>query len=197
MRRLLVLLAFVLLVLPAQAGAGTVFLIDGRGWGHGVGMSQYGARGYAEAGWGYQRILKHYYRGTKLQARPRQAGARPARRGQGGREDRLFEAVQGRRRTRQGAKAEARDAERRRREARAAPLAAPLRPRRGAAPPRRRRVPRHAARPQARRQARRSSTGSRSTATCAGSSRGRCRTTGIPRRCAPRPSSRAPMRSRR
>ena len=64
MRRLLVLLAFVLLALPAQAGAGTVFLIDGRGWGHGVGMSQYGARGYAEAGWGYQRILKHYYRGT-------------------------------------------------------------------------------------------------------------------------------------
>ena len=75
MRRLLVLLAFVLLCLPSQAGAGTVFLIDGRGWGHGVGMSQYGARGYAEAGWGYQRILKHYYRGTKLQLVP----ARPVR----------------------------------------------------------------------------------------------------------------------
>ena len=64
-----------LLALPAQAGAGTVFLIDGRGWGHGVGMSQYGARGYAEAGWGYQRILKHYYRGTELQLVP----ARPVR----------------------------------------------------------------------------------------------------------------------
>ena len=74
MRRLL-LLALVLLGLPAHAGAGTVFLIDGRGWGHGVGMSQYGARGYAEAGWGYQRILKHYYRGTKLQLVP----ARPMR----------------------------------------------------------------------------------------------------------------------
>ena len=60
MRRLLVLLAFALLCLPAHAGAGTVFLIDGRGWGHGVGMSQYGARGYAQAGWHYQRILKHY-----------------------------------------------------------------------------------------------------------------------------------------
>ena len=70
MRRLLVLLAFVLLALPAQAGAGTVFLIDGRGWGHGVGMSQYGARGYAEAGWGYQRILKHYYRGTAVKLVP-------------------------------------------------------------------------------------------------------------------------------
>jgi len=70
MRRLLVLLAFVLLALPAQAGAGTVFLIDGRGWGHGVGVSQYGARGYAEAGWGYQRILKHYYRGTAVKLVP-------------------------------------------------------------------------------------------------------------------------------
>ena len=71
MRRLLVLLTFVLLLcLPAQASAGTVFLVDGRGWGHGVGMSQYGARGYAEAGWGYQRILKHYYRGTTVQLVP-------------------------------------------------------------------------------------------------------------------------------
>ncbi len=75
MRRLLLFLALVLLVLPTQAGAGTVFVIDGRGWGHGIGMSQYGARGYAEAGWGYQRILRHYYRGTKLQAVP----ARPVR----------------------------------------------------------------------------------------------------------------------
>ena len=75
MRRLLVLFAFVLLCLPAQAEAGTVFLIDGRGWGHGVGMSQYGARGYAQAGWRYERILKHYYRGTKLRLVP----ARPVR----------------------------------------------------------------------------------------------------------------------
>ena len=75
MRRSLVLFAFVLLCLPARAEAGTVFLIDGRGWGHGVGMSQYGARGYAQAGWRYERILKHYYRGTKLQLVP----ARPVR----------------------------------------------------------------------------------------------------------------------
>jgi stage II sporulation protein D len=75
MRRLLLLSALVLLGLPAQASAGTVFLIDGRGWGHGIGMSQYGARGYAEAGWGYERILAHYYRGTRLQLVP----ARPVR----------------------------------------------------------------------------------------------------------------------
>ncbi len=63
------------LCLPASAGAATTFLIDGRGWGHGIGMSQYGARGYAEAGWGYERILKHFYRGTTLQPLP----ARPVR----------------------------------------------------------------------------------------------------------------------
>ena len=69
MRRLLILGGLVL-CLPPQAGAGTTFLIDGRGWGHGIGMSQYGARGYAEAGWGYERILKHYYRGTALELVP-------------------------------------------------------------------------------------------------------------------------------
>jgi stage II sporulation protein D len=74
MRRLL-LLSAVALCLPAPASAGTVFLIDGRGWGHGIGMSQYGARGFAEAGWGHQRILAHYYRGTQLRVVP----ARPVR----------------------------------------------------------------------------------------------------------------------
>ena len=75
LRRLLLALGVVVLSLPAQAGAGTLFMVDGRGWGHGVGMSQYGARGYAEAGWGYQRILAHYYRGTELRVVP----ARPVR----------------------------------------------------------------------------------------------------------------------
>jgi stage II sporulation protein D len=74
MRRPFVLLAL-LLCLPAPASAATVFLIDGRGWGHGIGMSQYGARGYAQAGWRYGRILRHYYPGTELQAVP----ARPVR----------------------------------------------------------------------------------------------------------------------
>ncbi len=69
MRRLLVLLALALLW-AAPASAGTTFVIDGRGWGHGIGMSQYGARGYAQAGWGYARILAHYYRGTRLQVVP-------------------------------------------------------------------------------------------------------------------------------
>ena len=74
MRRFLFILA-VGLCLPATAGAGTLFLIDGRGWGHGVGMSQYGARGFAQAGWSHQRILAYYYRGTELRILP----ARPVR----------------------------------------------------------------------------------------------------------------------
>ena len=64
MRRLFLTCALALSC-AAPAGAGTLFLIDGRGWGHGIGMSQYGARGYAESGWPYSRILAHYYRGTE------------------------------------------------------------------------------------------------------------------------------------
>src|SRR5215207_3126964 len=44
----------------------TVYTFQGRGWGHGVGMSQYGARGQAIAGRGAAAILRHYYRGTRL-----------------------------------------------------------------------------------------------------------------------------------
>lgn len=54
------------LVVPAVATAGTVFLLDGRGWGHGVGMSQWGAEGYARHGYSYKRILAHYYPHTQL-----------------------------------------------------------------------------------------------------------------------------------
>ncbi len=54
------------LALPAVASAGTVFLLDGRGWGHGVGMSQWGAEGYARHRYGYKQILADHYRGTTL-----------------------------------------------------------------------------------------------------------------------------------
>src|SRR6188508_2799739 len=69
MLRLLLVIAAACALAP-QADAGTLFLIDGRGWGHGVGMSQYGADGYAHAGWGYRRILEHYYTGTQLRVVP-------------------------------------------------------------------------------------------------------------------------------
>ncbi len=44
----------------------TVLMISGHGYGHGLGMSQWGAAGYAEHGLAYDRILAHYYPGTVL-----------------------------------------------------------------------------------------------------------------------------------
>lgn len=41
-------------------------MVSGRGWGHGVGMSQYGAYGMANAGHTHDEILAHYYSGTEL-----------------------------------------------------------------------------------------------------------------------------------
>lgn len=41
-------------------------IITTRGYGHGVGMSQYGAKGMAENGYNYQQILRHYYQGISL-----------------------------------------------------------------------------------------------------------------------------------
>lgn len=41
-------------------------LAIGRGYGHGVGMSQWGAHGLAQRGQTYDQILRHYYRGTEL-----------------------------------------------------------------------------------------------------------------------------------
>jgi len=42
------------------------FVIDGGGFGHGIGMSQYGAYGMASQGSSYRDILAHYYQGTTL-----------------------------------------------------------------------------------------------------------------------------------
>ena len=43
-----------------------VFVFKTFGWGHGVGMSQWGACYYADAGYTYDQILRHYYTGTTL-----------------------------------------------------------------------------------------------------------------------------------
>ncbi len=51
-------------------GARPIFFITGHGWGHGLGMSQYGAYGYALHGWTYDRIVKHYYTGVILGQSP-------------------------------------------------------------------------------------------------------------------------------
>ncbi|MBU1487467.1 SpoIID/LytB domain-containing protein [bacterium] len=42
---------------------------EGNGWGHGVGMSQWGARDMASLGYTYQDILKHYYKGVEIEKR--------------------------------------------------------------------------------------------------------------------------------
>lgn len=55
-----------LLVAAAPAQADSTFQIDGGGDGHGIGMSQYGAYGYALHGKDYRFILSHYYKGTTL-----------------------------------------------------------------------------------------------------------------------------------
>ncbi len=52
------------------AAGAPVFVITGRGWGHGVGMSQWGANGFARRGTDYRRILAHYYRGTAIGRAP-------------------------------------------------------------------------------------------------------------------------------
>ncbi|MGE5474564.1 MAG: SpoIID/LytB domain-containing protein [Ignavibacteriales bacterium] len=43
------------------------FKISGRGWGHGVGMSQVGAIGMANTGFDYQQILEWYFKGTIIE----------------------------------------------------------------------------------------------------------------------------------
>lgn len=83
--------AFVLAVVVAAAGAAAVgaggssaapaspavsalsapvFVLTGGGYGHGVGMSQYGAFAQATAGRSYREILAFYYRGTTLAPSP-------------------------------------------------------------------------------------------------------------------------------
>lgn len=79
MRRMLFALTGLGLALAVSAPAGirapaptpaavtaTTFLVSGRGWGHGVGMSQYGALGYAQEGWTFDQILAHFYTGAEL-----------------------------------------------------------------------------------------------------------------------------------
>jgi stage II sporulation protein D len=64
MHRLTPLLALLLAV--ALTAAADAYTIKGHGNGHGVGMSQYGAYGYAKHGVGYRDILKHYYKHTSV-----------------------------------------------------------------------------------------------------------------------------------
>jgi stage II sporulation protein D len=60
------LLALCLLPAAGAGAASSKFTIRGAGFGHGVGMSQYGAYGFATHGAGYREILAHYYTGTAI-----------------------------------------------------------------------------------------------------------------------------------
>jgi stage II sporulation protein D len=64
--RTLLLGVLLSLVYPLGAQASVSWVVHGRGFGHGVGMSAYGAYGYAKAGKNYRFILGHYYTGTSL-----------------------------------------------------------------------------------------------------------------------------------
>ncbi len=47
-------------------GRAISYSFTGKGWGHGIGMCQYGAFGLAKMGYKYDQILKHYYSGIDL-----------------------------------------------------------------------------------------------------------------------------------
>lgn len=67
MRKLVpALLLAVLLAAASPAHGASRLVIKGAGFGHGIGMSQYGAFGYAKNGFGYRDILKRYYTDTQL-----------------------------------------------------------------------------------------------------------------------------------
>ena len=50
----------------ARSVAGLQLLVRGQGYGHGVGMSQWGAHGLAQRGADFRSILRHYYRGADV-----------------------------------------------------------------------------------------------------------------------------------
>ena len=53
-------------LLFAAGAAHAKWVVPGKGFGHGVGLSQYGAFGYAKHGRNYKEIVRHYYRGVRI-----------------------------------------------------------------------------------------------------------------------------------
>ncbi len=63
---LLTVATLTLLAAAASASASVYWVVSGHGFGHGVGVSQYGAYGYALHGKDYRFILAHYYQGSSI-----------------------------------------------------------------------------------------------------------------------------------
>lgn len=68
--QILLSLSLVFALVPLAGSAQTnddAYVIDGAGWGHGVGMSQYGARAQAESGRTAEQIIDSYYNGVTVE----------------------------------------------------------------------------------------------------------------------------------
>lgn len=60
------LIAVLIAVAAAPAQGASRLVVRGAGFGHGIGMSQYGAMGFARKGTDHGKILRHYYSGTQI-----------------------------------------------------------------------------------------------------------------------------------
>jgi stage II sporulation protein D len=72
-RLAVIAVALAALLAPAGAATGATWLVRGAGWGHGVGLSAWGAYGYGKHGFDYRQIIDHYFahlRITKLRRAP-------------------------------------------------------------------------------------------------------------------------------
>lgn len=53
--------------IPSLSGSADVFNFNGKGYGHGVGMSQWGCKNMADMGFNYREILSFYFEGTSIE----------------------------------------------------------------------------------------------------------------------------------
>ncbi len=64
--RIALLAALLAVAAAAPAQAASRLVVSGAGFGHGIGMSQYGAMGFAQQGSSHAAILAHYFTGTQI-----------------------------------------------------------------------------------------------------------------------------------
>lgn len=59
--------AFTVQPLDVRDGVPQRFILNGKGWGHGVGMCQIGAAVMGQQGYTFRQILEHYYQGALVE----------------------------------------------------------------------------------------------------------------------------------